>query len=77
LSRYVIKVGNQYIKWANILSVEGVVRIGKVGEYTDNLIEAKVFDEFDKEEDLEAWEEFYETKHGDQFEYKEIEFVLK
>ncbi|MWV44925.1 hypothetical protein GRF59_14985 [Paenibacillus sp. HJL G12] len=77
MSRYVIKVGDKFIKWCSIQSVEGNVWIGKVGEYTDNLIESMVFSETEKEEDLLAWEKFYDSRHGDKFEYKEIEFVIK
>ncbi|MFL1672529.1 hypothetical protein [Paenibacillus dendritiformis] len=76
MSRYVIQVGETYIKWASILSNEGVVSIREVG-YTANLMDSRVFGDSDKKEDLEAWENFYNSKHGDKFEYKEIDFKIK
>ncbi|CAM3208128.1 hypothetical protein HP548_02575 [Paenibacillus taichungensis] len=50
--------------------------IGKVGAYTEDLIESRVFSDSEKEEDMAAWEKLYESKHGEKFEYKEIEFNL-
>lgn len=77
MSRYVIQVEDKFIQWCNILSEEGIVSIGKVGAYTDKLIDARVFDDYEKEEDISAWETFFKSKHGEGFEYKEIEFVIK
>ncbi|MFF2531343.1 hypothetical protein ACFVS2_20785 [Brevibacillus sp. NPDC058079] len=79
MKRYVIRIGNEYVKWANILSVEGVVSINKI-ECTPYLIQARVYNEVDKEEDLLAWESFLNMKHADGFTgfaYEEIEFVMK
>ena len=77
MKRYVIQVDNKFIKWASIFSVEGEVSINSVGGYTNELNEAWVYSDSDKEEDMAAWEKFYDCKHGEEFEYKEIEFVFK
>lgn len=75
-SRYVIKTKLGYIKWADITMIERFVEIRRVG-YTENLQAAKVWNENDYKEDIDAWERYYESKEGDHFNYESIEIVMK
>lgn len=76
MKRYVIQKGNEFVSYAFILSVEGVVSINRAS-YTDDLMSSQVFDETEKAEDVKAWEEFFGLEHNNGFSYKEIEFILR
>ncbi|WCK57403.1 hypothetical protein PP175_25385 (plasmid) [Aneurinibacillus sp. Ricciae_BoGa-3] len=74
MKRYVIQKGNQFVKDAWILSVKGKVSIRKT-DFTSHIMDSQVFTEYDKEEDLHAWEEYFGFQHGQRFCYEEIKFT--
>lgn len=68
---HVILTDKGYIKNPSILSYDGKVVINRVS-YTDNLQEARVFNELDYKEDMKAWDEFCKNELFFSFQYIEI-----